>query len=90
MASKRHLKKSINNLTFELVSECFTYRHFHPDQSAGVNEIIQDLVKTRNELITRVNQAPEDSKELVPYFNNIVKEMQAMVNKLDKIENLKK
>ena len=90
MASKRHLKKSINNLTFELVSECFTYRHFHPDQSAGVNEIIQDLVKTRNELVARVNQAPEDSKELVPYFNNITKEMQAMVNKLDKIENLKK
>lgn len=90
MASKRHLKKSINNLTFELVSECFTYRHFHPEQSAGVNEIIQDLVKTRNGLIARVNQAPEDNKELVPYFNNIVKEMQAMVNKLDKIENLKK
>lgn len=90
MASKRHLKKSINNLTFELVSECFTYRHFHPDQSAGVNEIIQDLVKTRNELVARVNQAPQDSKELTPYFNSVVNEMRAMVNKLDKIENLKK
>lgn len=88
MASKRLLKKSINNLTYELVSECFTFRHFHPEHNSQINEIIHDVVKTRNELIGRVNQVPSDKKELVAYFRNVIKDMQAMVNKLDKLENL--
>lgn len=90
MASKRLLKKSINNLTYELVSECFTFRHFHPEQNSGINEIIHDVVKTRNELIGRVNQVPSDKKDLVTHYNGIVEDMHAMVNKLDKLETLTK
>lgn len=91
MASKRLLKKSINNLTYELVSECFTYRNFHPDQnSTGINEIIQDVVKTRNDLIIRMNKIKGEGKEKSAGYSDIVKEMQAMVSKLDKIESTKK
>jgi hypothetical protein len=90
MASKRMLKKSINNLTFDLVSECFTYRHFHPEQNAAINEIIDEVVKTRNELISRINQAPKDEKALTVYYNGVVNDMKVMVSKLDKIETLKK
>jgi hypothetical protein len=90
MASKRILKKSINNLTYDLVSECFTYRHFHPDQNAGINEIIQDVVKTRNGLITKVNHAPKDKAEHSAYFKGVETEMRAMVSQLDKIDKLKK
>lgn len=90
MASKRLLKKNINNLTYDLVSECFAYRHFHPEQSADVlNEIIRDVVKTRNELITKVNQAPVDSKEKASHFKSLASEMKAMINKLDKIATIK-
>jgi hypothetical protein len=90
MASKRILKKSINNLTYDLVSECFTYRHFHPEQNAGINEIIQDVVKTRNELISKINKAPKDKSENASYFKGVASDMRAMVNQLDKIEKLKK
>lgn len=90
MASKRLLKKRINNLTYQLVSECFTYRHFHPDKNAGVNEIINDVVKTRNDLVSRINQAPSAKAELQPYFKGIVAGMKTMVNHLDKIESLSK
>ncbi len=91
MASKRQLKKSINNLTFELVSECFTYRDFHQDQDPkGINDIIQEIVQTRNDLINKVNQAPAEDKGQALYFTEIVHEMQAMVGRLDKIESLKK
>ena len=90
MASKRLLKKSINNLTYDLVSECFTYRHFHPEQNSGINDIIADVVKTRNELISRVNQAPAEKDKLVPHFDGIVKNLQTMVSKLDKLETIKK
>jgi hypothetical protein len=88
MASKRILKKSINNLTYDLVSECFTYRHFHPEQNSGINQVIQDVVKTRNELISKVNKAPKDEESA--YFKGVVSEMRAMVNQLDKIEKFKK
>lgn len=90
MASKRMLKKSVNNLTFDLVSECFTYRHFHPEQNDAMNEIIEDVVKMRNELIGRINNAPKDEKALTAYYNGVVNDMRAMVSKLDKIETLKK
>lgn len=87
MASKRQLKKSINNLTYDLVSECFTYRHFHPEKNnEAINEIIQDLVKTRNDLIAKVNQIEDGSKKS---YQAIVDDMKAMVNKLDKISTLK-
>lgn len=90
MASKRMLKKNINNLTYDLVSECFTYRHFHPEQNSGINQIIQDVVKTRNELISKVNKAPKDKGENAAYFKGVASDMRAMVNQLDKIEKLKK
>jgi hypothetical protein len=89
MASKRLLKKSINNLTYELVSECFTYRHFHPEFNTGINEVIHEVVKTRNELIARVNQAPAEKDALGTHFNQVVTDMKDMVTKLDKLENLK-
>jgi DNA-directed RNA polymerase subunit F len=90
MASKRQLKKSINNLTYDLVSECFAFRHFHPEKSADVlNEIIRDIVKTRNELVTKINQAPADPKEMRSFYKAVVTEMKTMVNKLDKIATIK-
>lgn len=90
MASKRLLKKSINNLTYDLVSECFTYRHFHPESNTGVNTIIHEIVITRNELIKKVNHAPSIGTGSNSYFKEIHQEMKTMVNHLDKIESLKK
>lgn len=90
MASKRLLKKQINNLTYQLVSECFTYRHFHPDRNPGINEIINDVVKSRNDLVARINQAPSGKEELKPHFRGIHEDMKTMINHLDKIESLAK
>lgn len=89
MASKRLLKKDVNNITYMLVSECFTYRHFHPEANSGINDIIQDIVLARNGLIKKINQAPSDPKETAPYYKIIGKEMQDMVDIMDRIESIK-
>ena len=57
MASKRAIKKNINDLTGELLNECFVFNSFHPETKPKlVTETMWALVHTRNELITRINR----------------------------------
>ena len=58
MASIRWLKKEINRLTFEVVSDCFTFMEAHPDKhSKEVQTIISETILLRNEMISRINQS---------------------------------
>ena len=57
MASIRTIKKNINDLTGELLNECFAFNSFYPDSKPKqVTEAMWALVHTRNELITRINR----------------------------------
>jgi shikimate kinase len=88
MASKRDVKKSINNLTFELVSECFSYKYFHPKKKHDKTDAaLENLVKTRNELIQKVNHPVDtkDHKKNRSYFREIIKDMNKMVSLMDDI-----
>ena len=88
MASKRDLKKSINNLTFELVSECFSYKYFHPKKKhQKTDATLENLVKTRNELIQKVNHPleKENYKKNRAYFREVIKDMNGMVSLMDSI-----
>ena len=63
MASIRELKKDIDYLIFEVISDCFVYAGLHPDNKTDeVSGIISDAVNLRNDLITRVNN-PEGKGE---------------------------
>lgn len=88
MASKRDLKKSVNNLTFELVSECLAYKHFHKAKKEDKTEkIMEDLVAKRNELISKINHPSEkaDYKKNRTYHRQIITEMNQMVSLMDKL-----
>jgi len=88
MASVRILKKSINNLCFDLVSECYVYAFFHKDaENNKINDVIEDIVKLRNDLISKVNN-PEnktDFKQNRKHYRGIISEMQKMVDSMDKL-----
>jgi hypothetical protein len=57
MASVRELKKDIDYLVFEVVSDCLIYANLHnEDNSQKVSEIIEDAIELRNDLIARTNQ----------------------------------
>jgi hypothetical protein len=63
MASIRILKKDINRLTFELLQECFAYRHYSDDLSEDrFDEVISKLVLLRNDLILRANHPETDAE----------------------------
>jgi len=55
MASRRKLKKDIDFLTFEVISDCYNYIYLHPGNEEKVMEIIKETVANRNNLIARTN-----------------------------------
>ena len=63
MASIRVLKKDINRLAFDLLQECFAYRHYSEDLSEDkFDEVISKLVMLRNDLILRANHPETDAE----------------------------
>lgn len=87
MASIRKLKKDVNYLSYELLTEVFAYKHFHPGMDEEkFDDIIKNIVKRRNEIINRINNPePEDSGNLNVYFNQVKDEMESMIKELDKL-----
>ena len=94
MASVRELKKDIDYLVFEIVSDCLIYANLHvDDNSEKISEIIEDAIDLRNDLISRVNKADTkaDSKVVKSHYNTIRKELFTGVDKLfDSLSSLSK
>jgi len=85
MPSVRKLKKDIDCLIFEVISDCFTFGTLHPDDKAEeVTAIITDAVALRNDLIQRVNNpsAKEDPKALRTHYRIIEKDLFVGTDKL--------
>lgn len=63
MASIRVLKKEINKLAFDLLQECFSYRHYSDDLSEDrFDDVIRKIVLLRNDLILRANHPETDAE----------------------------
>jgi hypothetical protein len=94
MASIRELKKDIDYLTFEVISDCFTYSGVHPDnQSDELSAIISDAVNFRNDLIARVNNpdGKDNPKIVKAYYKTVEKDLLIGVDKLfDRLSSLTK
>ena len=88
MASIRKLKKEVNYLSYELLTEAFAYKHFHPDMDEKkFDDVIKKIVSTRNDIISRINH-PEESKNpenLNQHFQEVKKDMISMIQVLDKL-----
>jgi len=89
MASIKNLKKCINDLTYEVVSDCFTNLLTNEDKNKDkVLKIISETIKNRNDLIRRVNQFSKE-KNKTKYFGSIrtdlMKKMDQSFSKLSKL-----
>lgn len=82
MASIRKLKKDINYLSYELLTEVFAYKHFHPEvDEAKFDKVIKDVVNKRNEIISKLNHtdtAKTDNK-MKEHFDSVRKDMISLV-----------
>lgn len=88
MANIRDIKKDINYLTGEVLSDCFLFLHLHTGKKeTEIMQILTDVVELRNELIGKVNHVPAEGglKAKKAHFNTISSEL---VTKID--EHLQK
>jgi hypothetical protein len=85
MASVRELKKDIDFLVFEVISDCFVYSNLHPDnKSDELTALINDAVELRNDLIARVNNpdGKDNPKIVKAYYKSVAKDLMSGVDKL--------
>lgn len=59
MANLRNLKKDIDYLTEEVLSDSYLAIYFHPERRDRVLALMQECVDMRNELFRQVNNPPE-------------------------------
>jgi hypothetical protein len=92
MASIRELKKDIDYLVFEVVSDCLVYSNLYPEnESDEISVLISDAVEFRNDLIARVNNpdGKDNPKIVKSYFKTVEKDLIAGVDKLfERLSNL--
>ncbi len=84
MSSRRDLKKDIDYLVFEVISDSFTFSAVHPDKQDKVSEIIENAVNLRNDLIARVNNpdGKDNPKILKAFYKSVEKDLMEGVHNL--------
>ncbi len=78
MANVRELKKNINNLCFDVISECVIFKKYSSSNYVEhLQAIASDAISLRNELIFKANHSPfyKDKKATKAYYRNIVEEL---------------
>lgn len=59
MASLRQLKKDIDYLVNEVISDSYMALYLHPDKKDQIIDIIQEAAESRNEFIASANHPAE-------------------------------
>jgi hypothetical protein len=85
MSNRRDLKKDIDYLIAEVLSDCFIFSEVHQgEKNEEVSAIITDAVELRNDLIARVNNPDgrDNPKILKTYYQSVVKDLYAGADQL--------
>lgn len=94
MASVKNLKKDIDFLFFEFISDCFLFTSIHTGEKRNeVQNLIEEAVSMRNEFIDRVNHPDgKDNPALVKaYYTNLGKELMEKVDSyFEKLSDISK
>ena len=83
MANKREIKKDVDYLIGEVISDCYTYLLIHGDKNRdNVLGIIGSIVEKRNDLISRVNNQDKsfDTKQVKSHYKAINADLLASIN----------
>ncbi len=81
MANLRNIKKDIDFLIEEIISDCYLFLNFHPGKKENeVEAILLDAVNLRNDLFDRVNKAPKGKAK--KHFTAISKDLLEGVDKM--------
>lgn len=83
MANKKNLKKDVDFLVSEVVSDCYTFMLIHGEKNRDkALSIVETMLEKRNELITRINN-PEnkhDAKAVKAHYKAIQEDLMVAVD----------
>lgn len=84
MASIKNLKKDIEYLVEEVLTDCYLSIYFHSDKKDAIIAVMNKAVDLRNSLIERVNKPADkkDAKAVHSHYADIRKDMFAGVDGL--------
>lgn len=85
MANLRVLKKDIDYLAMEVISDCWAFMFLNPDKKhEECNSIIDDTISFRNELFMKANHPVRDEKtgKSGAYYRNLRKELFEGIDRL--------
>lgn len=90
MASRKNLKKDIDRIIDDLVTDCYICMYEHPDlDMSGFETIINEAMFLRDDLINRINHAGEGGEEIKKNFQTIKADLSANIaNQYVKLESL--
>ncbi len=83
MASLRRLKKDIDTLFFELISDCLLFSSLREgDKGTEAQQLIEEAVALRNEFFDRANNPDgKDNPALVrAYYTTLRRDLRSTVN----------
>ncbi len=96
MANKREIKKDVDFLVGEVISDCYTFLLINGEKNRdNVIEIIGSIVDKRNDLISRVNNQDKtfDTKQVKSHYKAINADLLAAIDdsfsKLSKLSSKK-
>lgn len=78
MANIRNLKKDIDYLVGEVISDCYTFMYLHGEEKKEeVVKIIEDIVSQRNQLFQRANNPGKelDKKTIKKHYKSIYNDL---------------
>ena len=76
MASCRDIKKDINFLATQMMTEGFSFLEYSPVNNVeNVLDILHDVEQMRLNLLYKVNHPPQNGESLKNYYRTIIDEM---------------
>lgn len=84
MASVKQLKKDIDYLVEEIVTDCYLSIYFHSDKKEAIVDVMNKAVELRNDLFARVNNPaePKNKSLVAKHYAQIRRDMFAGIDAL--------
>lgn len=93
MSTRRDLKKDINSMVFQVVSECFSLMDYSPElNQESISNILLEAIELRNELAFSVNHYNnlKSRREVRDLFKKIIADLfEKNVEFIERLNNLK-
>lgn len=84
MASKRIIKKNLNNMIFEVVEESFDVQYFDESKREKTESLINEAVAYRNDMISKINTA-KNKKDFAPIVTDLDDKVDYFIDKLNEL-----